>query len=436
MVCDLARDSRLLTCHHCGKSMKQVANLIDHLRQHGIKRFSCGLCHFRAFQAGGVRKHFKTLHRVSVVDEVPSGQGPGPANADNTHYVLYPREMALRLKSRARMSSRIGGSKIFTCKEVGRIPIKSILPCSIQCAHCGYSSKVRANMVHHLSLHEKRIEAPNGTSSEGEEIIPRVVIPDQAPVNPVPYLESPSKGRMFDKMANLAYSSHSEKDAPDKRRMGSTSASAAEDSASEDGASFLPVFIPDHKRYVCGLKGCGHLTINEGNLKYHLQTLHKNSSFSCPHCTKLDEEPVSLEAFRSHLKMHGPQLYKCSHCVFYHWQQQEMDAHLVDKHPNRSPWQVIIRKPEDTEIKRQQQSSAQTPEKANSIQLPWKCSLCKHATSSQDDMFAHIAASHGIMNQFKCAFCPVRCNIRSEFDRHFASKHPKQEVQVLSMFVK
>jgi len=49
-------------------------------------------------------------------------------------------------------------------------------------------------------------------------------------------------------------------------------------------------------------------------------------------------------------------------------------------------------------------------------------------------MMSHVEAFHGIKNRFKCALCPVRCNVRSEFDRHFASRHPGEDVKVLSMF--
>ena len=74
-------------------------------------------------------------------------------------------------------------------------------------------------MIYHLSLHEKHTDGGNGTSSEGEEIIPKVIIPHQAPVNPVPHLEG--KEKMFDKMTNLAYSSHS--DGSLSSRMGGSS---------------------------------------------------------------------------------------------------------------------------------------------------------------------------------------------------------------------
>lgn len=450
-MCDLARDSRLLTCSHCGKNLKQVAHLIDHLRSHGVKRFSCSLCNFRAVQMSFVKTHMKKVHRVTLADEVSIGPGPGPALPENILFSLYPREMAIKLKSsRTRAGSNRNNNRIFTFKEAGTIPMKSILSYSVMCAHCGYASKVRANMLRHLALHETRMESTNGggTSSEGEEIIPRVVVPDQAPVNPVPHLESPSKEKMFDKMANLAYSSHATdgKIATKASKMGnSTQGASKDDSVAVDGSTNLPssssalslqpAFVPDHKRYVCGFKDCGHLTINDNLLKHHMQTLHKKGVFSCPHCRLETANDLSLDGFRNHLKIHGPKLFKCGHCDFFHWQLHEIESHLTEKHPNRTPWQFVIREPSDTEVKRLQNSSKSPGKNAANLQsLPWNCALCKHVTASLIDVAVHAENVHGVKSQFKCALCPVRCNIRSELDRHFSVKHPNQEVQILTLF--
>ena len=425
MVCDLARDSRLLTCRHCGKNMKHISNLMEHLRCHGVKRFLCGLCSHRANIESQIRRHLKTAHRVNVADEVPIGSVPGPAQ-ESTLLAYYPREMVARLKLRSRASGKKGAIKAYSCRDAKSIPMKSIFPVKIKCSHCGYASNVRTNMIRHLSMHESS-EAVNATSSEGEEIIPRMFIPDQDPVNPVPHLESTSKGKMFDKMANLAYSSHVKEKPATKERMSSGIADDTEEKSQQ------PVFVPDHKRFVCGYPGCGHLTINENMLKYHLQTLHKTALFLCPHCPSTDEQ-LPLEAFRSHLKMHGPKLFKCNHCFYYHWQQQDIEFHLTEKHPNRSPWWIIVRDPSDPDIKRLQ--GASSAEKGGSAATPWNCSLCKQVATTAADMQAHVESNHGVKSQFKCAYCPVRCNFRSEFDRHFASKHPNQEVQVLTMFFK
>ncbi len=84
-MCDLARDSRLLTCRHCGKNIKQVSNLIEHLRSHGAKRFLCGLCTHRSNQAAQIRKHMKTVHRVNVCGELTCFIFPFLCRVDDTH---------------------------------------------------------------------------------------------------------------------------------------------------------------------------------------------------------------------------------------------------------------------------------------------------------------------------------------------------------------
>lgn len=59
---------------------------------------------------------------------------------------------------------------------------------------CPYSTKVRSNIIRHLSIHKQALE-------DGKTVVP------QAPrINPVPYLSR--EGLEFDKMMNLAASSH------------------------------------------------------------------------------------------------------------------------------------------------------------------------------------------------------------------------------------
>lgn len=99
-MCDLARDIRLLTCRHCGKTARIVAHLILHLQVHGVKRFLCGLCPYRAFKAGWVRNHMKKVHsRADVVDQV-SVQGSGPANGENKLHTFIPRKIVSKTRKR------------------------------------------------------------------------------------------------------------------------------------------------------------------------------------------------------------------------------------------------------------------------------------------------------------------------------------------------
>lgn len=76
-------------------------------------------------------------------------------------------------------------------------------------------------MVRHLQLHAKD-----------------QTVPESGPVNPVPCLDK--KERMFDKMVNLASSSHQ------NGRMGGSKNRETEKEEVDDSA--LPKFVPGHKR--------------------------------------------------------------------------------------------------------------------------------------------------------------------------------------------
>lgn len=87
---------------------------------------------------------------------------------------------------------------------------------------CPYTTKVRTNIIRHLQLHAK------------DE-----TVPESGPVNPVPCLDK--KEKMFDKMVNLASSSHQ------NGRMGAKSKEPVKEIEEDDS---IPKFVPEHKRYI------------------------------------------------------------------------------------------------------------------------------------------------------------------------------------------
>ena len=109
MVCDLARDSLLLSCRHCGKGEKTVANFMKHLRTHGVKRFLCGICQYRADAEANVRKHMKNKHCISDAANVPT-PGPGPAQEENIIFTYYSREIVRKLNLRSNTPGESGAS--------------------------------------------------------------------------------------------------------------------------------------------------------------------------------------------------------------------------------------------------------------------------------------------------------------------------------------
>lgn len=81
----------------------------------------------------------------------------------------------------------------FSPNEINEIPLVPVFPKLLKCSMCKYKTKVRTNLLIHLNLH---VESAAQESN----------VPDAEVVNPVPCLDK--NEMMFDKMMNLASSSH------------------------------------------------------------------------------------------------------------------------------------------------------------------------------------------------------------------------------------
>ena len=65
-ICELSEDSTYLNCAHCDRSFKHVGTLMDHLKGHGPKRYSCSLCSsYRAAVPTSVKIHMRSAHHVN-----------------------------------------------------------------------------------------------------------------------------------------------------------------------------------------------------------------------------------------------------------------------------------------------------------------------------------------------------------------------------------
>lgn len=105
--------------------------------------------------------------------------------------------------------------------EQDKLPLQSIYSTDVHCALCEYKSKVRLNMVKHFQQH-----------------LSNKIVSVSAPVNPVPCLEKNEK--MFDKMTNLAISSHS--------ITGRMSGNKHEKIVPREEQNQFPAFVPSTKR--------------------------------------------------------------------------------------------------------------------------------------------------------------------------------------------
>lgn len=104
--------------------------------------------------------------------------------------------------------------------DIDKLPRQAIYNQEVRCAVCPYTTKVRTNIIRHLQLHAKDEH-----------------VPESGPVNPVPCLDK--KEKMFDKMVNLASSSHQ------NGRMG---AKNNKEGVTDSEVELMPKFVPENER--------------------------------------------------------------------------------------------------------------------------------------------------------------------------------------------
>ncbi|CAG9126484.1 unnamed protein product [Plutella xylostella] len=142
----------------------------------------------------------------------------------------------------------------------------------------------------------------------------RRAVPDSAPVNPVPHLET--NEMHFDRMVNLA----------------SSSVATRERAADPAVAVYVAPELAARYRATCP---SGR---DEAMLKCHWETLHAGSgTYHCVHCPASQQ----LDTILAHLHMHDVRLFGCTACPYYHHQQYLVDKHVREKHAGAGSLRVV-----------------------------------------------------------------------------------------------
>ena len=89
-ICEFTCDALYLICFHCQKQFKHVATLVEHLKTHGLKRYSCSLCStFKNAVPQYVKNHLRTVHNVAQTKIMPfDGLKTNP---DKDYFVVMPK---------------------------------------------------------------------------------------------------------------------------------------------------------------------------------------------------------------------------------------------------------------------------------------------------------------------------------------------------------
>ncbi|XP_065580593.1 uncharacterized protein LOC136040278 [Artemia franciscana] len=298
-VCNVVGDNPCLQCGLCLRKFKQLSSLEEHLFVHGSKRFICGCCGYRFPLESLALRHVRIYHRTdNKLAKICISQ----KESDDSEYIIKA------LNSDKGPVLQRSTDTLYSLSDFlsNSLPLRPVFLRTARCGHCVFRTKIRKNLVRHLQMHRTLHSKPN----------------TESPVNPMPCLESEEKH--FDKMINMALSSNEGEKIVE---------------LSSEEIMCLPRFIPENKRFVCTVYGCWYLTLDEEMLKFHLISLHSESSYSCKHCSMID---LAIEDYINHLKFHGPRLYKCPQCSYFHWQRTPMGRHIVEKHGNKYPREPIV----------------------------------------------------------------------------------------------
>lgn len=398
-------------CVHCKKHFKTPHPLSEHIQCHGILRFNCSLCGNKFPSSSQARGHMKRRHNIGQTTQ--TALNPEDGSLSNQEYIIKPKFVLTvePSKDNALVEPSLpvpGSEQIYLPDQIEKIPMRCIFSSDLKCGVCSYTTKVRTNMVRHLQFHSEE-----------------KLVPDTAPVNPVPCLEKNEK--MFDKMINLASSSHSSK-------MGITNKPEVKDTDIN-----VPHFVPSHTRYTCCAQDCNYICPEDANLRHHLIALHsEETSFICVHC-KVKLTSIDADGLIRHLNLHSLQLYKCHYCDFLSNLKHKVEKHCSDVHIDSQIKTITIRymesEPKDSDD--DAKSVTNTPIlNQNKFNKPWRCCMCKTRSGTQEGIQNHVLEKHDIDSQYKCALCIYKTNDKSTFTEHFKQEHNNQDINIVYIYRK
>ncbi|XP_044002275.1 uncharacterized protein LOC122848343 isoform X1 [Aphidius gifuensis] len=435
--CNFVTGPRIPVCYHCKKKFSKLSVLIDHLKMHGLKRFGCSLCTSRYSSHKQAIGHLKLKHKFAHGKMIPADPtNPSVDGLYNAYPATYKEVVNFKKSKKGNKQNNkipVGEKISFSPAEIDLLPRQAIYNREVQCAVCRYSSKVRTNIIRHLQFH-----ANDRT------------VPESGPVNPVPCLDK--KEKMFDKMVNLASSSHQN----GRMSTGGPKIQAKDNNITESDIEAVPKYIPDKNRYICSIEQCNFLTLDSSRLRDHMKALHSNEAYyKCPHCLSSlpDQEPLNIpiDKLGIHLKMHESKLYKCSHCNYHHYHRYVVERHLGDKHTDVPSYVKVIREPNENIENSQQSVSGSSGTgtagtgggdeaeegTSDNDNYCWKCNMCIYKCNNKVDMTTHALNEHNEKGQFKCQNCQFKTSGKYLIEQHLLSKqHVNEQVDYTTVYEK
>ncbi|XP_054281094.1 uncharacterized protein LOC128998771 isoform X2 [Macrosteles quadrilineatus] len=401
MFCELSRSSPKLICTYCRKEFKHTAKYIDHLLIHGPNLYSCALCKYES-RLAKVNYHMKTIHHFLTTTVLPVDREKTDPEQDL--FVVHGKEKRRPGKKPGPKSKpKVESKTKFSPQDLDKVPKAAIFLNALGCTQCSYETKVRSNLIRHIQLH-----------LSGE------LVTQEEFVNPVP--EKTEK--MFDKMMNLAGSSH-------KKKPG------LESSQDETAVECLYKYVPDQDRYKCHVKECGYRTLSETMLRDHISVIHKDEThYVCPHCVdKVEAAAFPIDHLSMHLKLHDSPVYKCSNCEFCSHIRRSIERHTEVAHSGEQVEVQVVRLFKPDHIVNKAGPKLHNIDTSDEQGVDsFSCNLCTFKTKKKKVILQHGISEHKMAKPFKCSLCGYEC-VNEPID-HCKTYHPDEESHIISLYKK
>lgn len=385
-----------LKCYHCNVERTKPIELRNHIdATHTIHRYFCFLCNNTEVSEQCMIGHFKNIHKNNFMHFI--ALNPCQNDRRKDIFVGCPLNVSFitdfGMKLIERKENKMLMKKYYSHEEVNLLPNRQVFNDYVYCKRCNYRTKVRLNMERHLPA----CKGSNSIETSSE----------QAPVNPVPHLDS---GEMHsNKMKNLAASSN-----------------LTGDLTIEKDPSLR--YVPETERFMCGADGCSYRTIVSERLQEHLECSHKDqATYYCPHCrTEIVGGVRRSVEIINHLRFHSERIFKCSVCSYGHFEKNEVEIHITDVHP-KATVQTITRP--------QKQSEFIKPVAKSITTSKWKCNICTNKFNTKILVKQHLNAEHQIKYNYQCGLCSTfQDDAKVRIKEHLMAVHGQNDASQLKMF--
>ena len=146
-------------------------------------------------------------------------------------------------------------------------------------------------------------------------------------------------------------------------------------------------------------------------------------------CKKCHFQTDEKYRFRSHVKRHGPRLFRCPHCSQGGVVKAEVLRHVGNMHPDK-PYRVIDLRKQGGNTQTKTTNVPDTEHQQESG-LPYKCDQCTYQSNDKNALKKHLRR-HG-PKLFKCMYCHVSDVIRGDLYRHVREMHPNEPCRVIDL---